>query len=163
MTNLCVKLRPIAVGVAVTCFLSFIVAPLAVAVGFLILAPWDVSIPVTLGVVVLVALLCSGMSSSIHWVELGGSIIRGRRLFTRKRIEVRVCDIVEAHGTRTQPVGQLEDAVLDFMLQTRDPGFVLVFRDGTKIPLVKADMTGLAAFFGQLAAQIKCERTAAER
>jgi hypothetical protein len=163
MANLCVKLRPITLAVAVTCFLTFIVAPLAVAVGFLILAPWDVSIPVTLGVVVLVALLGYGMSSSIHWVELDGSIIRGRRLFTRKLIELRVCDIVEAHGIRTQPMGPLENAVLDFMLQTRDPGFVLIFRDGTKIPLVKADMTGLAAFFGQLAAQIKCERTAAER
>jgi len=53
--------------------------------------------------------------------------------------------------------------VLDFMLQTRDPGFVLIFRDGTRIPLVKADVTGLAAFFGQLAAQMKCERTASER
>jgi hypothetical protein len=163
MANLCVKLRPIALAIAVTCFLAFITAPLAVAVGFLILAPWEVSIPVTLGVIVVVAFLGHGMSSSIHWVELDGSIIPGRRLFTRKRIELRVCDIVEAHGTRTQPVGPLEDAVLDFMLQTRDPGFVLIFRDGTKIPLVKTDMTGLAAFFGQLAAQIKCERTAAER
>jgi hypothetical protein len=162
MANLCVKLRPITLTIAVTGFLTFVVAPLAVAVGFLILAPWDVSIPVTLGLVVLVALLGHSMLSSIHWVELDGSIIRGRRLFTRRLIELRVCDIVEAHGSRTQPVGPLEDAVLDFMLQTRDPGFVLVFRDGTKIPFVKADMTGLAAFFGQLAAQIKCERTAAE-
>ena len=119
--------------------------------------------PLTLGAVVLVALLGHGTSSSVHWVELDGSTIRGRRLFTRKRIEQRVCDIVEAHGTRTRPVGPLEDAVLDFMLQTRDPGFVLIFRNGTRIPLVKADMTGLAAFFGQLAAQIKCERTAAGR
>jgi len=163
MASPCVRLRTSTLAIAVTCFLTFVVAPLAVAVGFLTLAPWGVSIPVTLGVVVLVALLGHGMSSSIHWVELDGGTIRGRRLFTRKRIEVRVCDVVEAHGTRTRPVGPPEDAVLDFMLQSSDPGFVLVFRDGTKIPLVKADMTGLAAFFGQLAAQLKCERTAAER
>jgi len=163
MAKVCVKLRPVALVIAVTCFLAFIVAPLVVAVGFLILTPWDVSIPVTLGVVAFVVLIGYGMSSSIHWVELDGSIIRGRRLFTRKLIELRVYDIVEAHGSRTLPMGPLEDATLDFMLQTRDPGFVLIFRDGRKIPLVKADMTGLAAFFGQLAAQMKCERTAAER
>ena len=163
MANPCAKLRPIPLAVAVTCFLTFVVAPLAVAVGFLILAPWDVGIPVTLGVAALVALLGYGMSSSVHWVELDGGIIRGRRLFTRRPIELRVCDIVEAHGSRTIPMDPLENAVLDFMLQSRDPGFVLIFRDGTKIPLVKADMTGLAAFFGQLAAQIKCEWTAAER
>jgi hypothetical protein len=158
MANPRVELRPVPLAIAVTCFLTFIVAPLAVAVGFLILAPWDVSIPVTLGVVVLVALIGYGMSSSIRWVELDGSIIRGRRLFTRKRIEQRVCDIVEAHGSRTLPAGPLPNAVLDFMLQSRDPGFVLIFRDGTKIPLVKSDMTGLWDFFGQLAAQMKCER-----
>src|SRR5436305_13170943 len=104
MANPCVKLRPIALAIAVTCFLTFIVAPLAVAVGFLILAPRDVSIPVTLGVDGLVALLGHGMSSSIHWVELDGGIIRGRRVFTRKLTELRVCDIVEAHGTRTEPM-----------------------------------------------------------
>jgi hypothetical protein len=163
MDKALVTLRPAALIIAVTCFLLFIGGPLAVAVIVAFLAPWEVSVPIALGAVVLVALLGHGMLSSIQWVELDGTIIRGRRLFTRKLIDQRGSDIVAAHGIRTQPMGPLENAVLDFMLQTRDPGFILVFRDGMTIRLIKADLSDLHAFMGQLAAQMKCEQAVAER
>jgi hypothetical protein len=154
----CVRLRPIALAIALTCFLLFIIGPLVVAVALLVLARWDVSIPVALGAGAFVALSGYSMSSSIQWVELDGWVIRGRRLFTRKIFELRVADIVDAHALNTNCLGPTENAILDFMLQTSNRGFVLLFRDGSRLPLIRADMSGLDQFLGMLAAQMKAIR-----
>jgi hypothetical protein len=159
----CVRLRPIALGVALTCFLLFIGGPLIGAAVVLVLAPWDVSIPVTLGAVAFVALIGYSMSSSIHWVELDGGSIRGRRLFTRKRIELQVSDIVDAHALYKSSPGPIAGAILDFMLEPSNRGFVLHFRDGSKLLLIKADMSGLDHFMGQLAAQFTVTRNRERR
>ena len=63
----------------------------------------------------------------------------------------------------TNALGPMENAILDFMLQTKNRGFMLHFRDGSKLPLIRADMSGLDGFLGELAAKMKVLRTQRDR
>lgn len=150
-----VRLRPVIVAVAVFFILLLLVGPLAVAAAVLILAPLNVSIPVALGAVAFVAVMAYLMSSSLQWVELDGGVIRGRRLLTRKIVEQRVGDIVDAKPLHSKALGPVENAVLDALLQTSNRGYQLYFRDGSRIALIRADMTGLDPFLGALAERLR--------
>ena len=59
-------------------------------------------------------------------------------------------------------LGQLENAILDFLLNTSNRGYQLHFRDGMRIPLVRADMSGLDDFLVALADQLKLTRAREE-
>jgi hypothetical protein len=153
-----VKLRPIILAIATACILAFLVAPLVVAVAVLIVARPGVSVPVALGAVAFVTIVGYAMSSSLQWVELDGDVIRGRRLLTRKIVVYRVGDIVDAKPIHTDYLGKLENAVLDFLLDTSNRGYQLFFRDGSRIPLIRADMSGVDAFLAALAAALERDR-----
>jgi hypothetical protein len=98
------------------------------------------------------------MSSSLLWVELDGGIIRGRRLLTRKIVEHRVSDLVDARPIHTDYLSTTQNAVLDFLLDTSNRGYQLFFRDGSRIPLIRADMSGLDPFLRALAEQLRAGR-----
>ena len=153
-----VRLRPVIVGVAVACILLLLVGPLAAAAVVLALAPLGASVPITLGAVVFVAVVGYAMSSSVQWVELDGDVIRERRLLTRKIVEHRVGDIVDAKPIHTNYLGPLQNAILDALLDTRNRGFQLFFRDGTRLALIRADMSGIDPFLGALAERLGRER-----
>jgi len=153
-----VRLRPVIVGVAVACILLLLVGPLAAAAVVLALAPLGVGVPVTLGAVVFVAVVGYAMSSSVQWVELDGDVIRERRLLTRRIVEHRVGDIVDAKPIHTNYLGPLQNAILDALLDTTNRGFQLFFRDGTRLALIRADMSGIDPFLGALAERLGRER-----
>jgi hypothetical protein len=153
-----VKLRPICLAIAVGCILSFLVVPLIGAAAVLILAPPAVGIPIALGAVAFAALLGYLMSSSYHWVELDGDTIRGCRLLTRKIVEMRVGDIVDAHRINTQYLGNAQNAILDFLLKTSDRGLQLSFRDGRRLALIRADMSGIDEFLQALTERMAIHR-----
>lgn len=153
-----VCLRPICLAIAMGCILTFLVMPLIGAMAALILAPAAVGISIALGAIAFVALLGYLMSSSYHWVELGGDTIRGCRLLTRKIVELKVGDIVDAHRINTQYLGDAQNALLDFLLKTSDRGLQLMFRDGTRLALIRADMSGIDEFLHALTERMALQR-----
>ncbi len=154
----CARLRLITLVVALTCFILLLVAPLVVAVAVLILKPLVIAIPVALIAVVFVAAAAYLMSSSNQWVELDGGIIRCRRLLTRKVVELKVSDIVNAQPIHTNYLSSNQNAFLDDLLETSNRGYQLFFRDGTRLPLIRLDMSGLDEFLGALAEQMPHNR-----
>jgi hypothetical protein len=154
----CVRLRPVILAVAVACILTFFVTPLVGAAAVLVLAPPAVGIPVALGAGIFAAILGYAMSSSYQWVELDAGILRGRRLLTRKIVELKVTDIVDAQPIHTNFLGPTENAILDALLKTSNRGYQLHFRDGTRLALIRADMSGLDEFLGALAEQLAHNR-----
>ena len=155
MSHPCVRLRPICLAIAAVCILIFLVGPLAIAITVLIYARAEVSITVALGAMVFVAAIGYAMSSSLQWVELGDGIIRGRRLLTRKIVTQRVSDIVTVQRLNSNALGPLENALMNFLLDTTNRGYQLHFRDGSRIPLIRADMSGLDPFLEALAEQLR--------
>jgi hypothetical protein len=141
-----IRLRLPFVIMAVICVLLFVVAPVAIGVTVLLLAPPEVGIPVALGGVAFSAFLGWAMSSSYHWIELHDDVIRGRKLLTRSMVEHRIDDLVRILPLHSQLMGDLENAVLDALMKTSNRGYALQFRDGTKIALVRGDMVGLNDF-----------------
>jgi len=150
----CVRLRPVVLVVAVACILLCLVGPLVGAVAVLVLAPPVVGVPAALAAVAFAALLGYAMSASYQWVELDGGVLRGRRLLTRKIVEMKVGDIVDARPIHTDFLGSTQNAILDALLKTSNRGFQLFFRDGSRLALIRADMSGLDAFLGALAEQM---------
>ena len=154
----CARLRLIILVIALTCFLLFLIAPLVAAVAVLILKPLVIGIPVALVAVVFVASAGYLMSSSNQWVELDGGIIRCRRLLTRKIVELQVSDIVNAQPIHTNYLSSNKNFILDNLLGTSNRGYQLFFRDGTRLPLIRADTSGLDEFLGALAEQMPHNR-----
>ena len=153
-----VILCPICLAIAVGCILAFLVMPLIGAAAALVLALLTIGIPIALGAIAFVALLGYLMSSSYHWVELDGDTIRGCRLLTRKIVELKVGDIVDAHRINTHYLGDAQNAILDFLLKTSDRGLQLVFRDGTRLSLIRADMSGIDEFLQTLTERMALQR-----
>jgi hypothetical protein len=154
----CVKLRPVILTVAVAIILLLLVGPLVLAVMLIITARPLVSIPSAVGLVGFVALMGYLMSSSLQWVELDGDVLRGRRLLTRKIVEFRISDIVDAKPIRTDMLGPTQNAILDFLLDTSNRGYQLFFRDGSRLPLIRADLSGLDPFLAALGEQLARNR-----
>lgn len=157
----CARLRPIILAVAAACILTFLVGPIVAAVVAVVFAPVGIAVPAALGAVAFAAVMGYLMSSSYQWVEVDGGTIRGRRLLTRKVVEMRVADITEAKPIHTNYLGALENALLDFLLDTSNRGFQLFFRDGSRLPLIRADMSGVDEFLGAVAEQLRAIREAA--
>ena len=141
-----IKLRWPFVVMTVVCVLLFVVAPAAIGVTSLLLAPPKVGIPVALGGFAFSALLGWAMSSSFLWIELRDDVIRGRKLLTRRIVERRVDDIVRILPLHSKVMGDLENAVMDALMKTSNRGYLLQFRDGSKVGLVRGDMSGLNDF-----------------
>lgn len=146
-----IRLRLPFVITAVVCILLFVVGPLAVAVTVLLLAPARVGVPVALGAAAFSALLGWAMSSSYRWVEIRDGVIRGRKLLTRRVVERRVADIVRVLPLHSELMGELENAALNALMKTSNRGYLLHFRDGSKMGLVRGDMAGLDDFMAALA------------
>jgi hypothetical protein len=127
---------------AVVCVLLFVVGPIAIGVTVLRLTPPQVGIPVALGGVASGALLGWAMSSNYHWVELRCEVIRGRKPLTRRRVECQVDDLLRSLPLNSRGLSELENAILDGLLSTSNRAYVLLFRDGSKIALVRGDMAG---------------------
>lgn len=151
----CVRLRPVIFGVAVAIILLLLVGPFVAAAYVFTVAPVGLGIAAVVGAVVVAGLSGRVMARSVHWVELDGDVIRERRLLTRKMVEHRVADIVDAKPIHTDYLGPTQNAVLDFLLDTSNRGYQLVFRDGSRIALIRADMSGLDPFLGALAEQLR--------
>ena len=94
------------------------------------------------------------MSSSFQWVELDNGVLRGRRLLTRRMFEKPVADIVRVSPLNSNLMGPLENALADMLMGTSNRGYLLRFRDGSKLALVRGDMAGLDEFLKVLAAEI---------
>ena len=124
----------------------------------LILKPLVIGIPVALVAVAFVASAGYLMSSSNQWVELDGGIIRCRRLLTRKIVELQVSDIVNAQPIHTNYLSSNQNFILDNLLGSSNRGYQLFFLDGTRLPLIRADMSGLNEFLGALAEQMAHNR-----
>ena len=154
----CVKLRPICLAIATACILAFLVAPLIGAGVALAFAPLGVGVLVAMVAIAFVAVLGYAMSSSYLWIELDDGIIRGRRLLTRRIVEFKVNDIVDARPLNTNALGPAQNAILDALLKTSNRGYLLLFRDGTRLPLIRADMSGLDEFLEALAEQMAHNR-----
>ncbi len=146
-----ITLRLPFVIMAVVFVLLFVGLPLAIGVAVLVLAPLDVGLGVMLGVSAFSALLFWAMSSSYQWIEIEGDVIRGRKLLTRRLVERRVDDIVRIQPLHSQLMGELENLVMDALMKTSNRGYVLRFRDGSKMGLVRGDMAGLDDFMVALA------------
>jgi hypothetical protein len=141
-----IKLRLPFIIMAVVCVLLFIALPIAIGVVVLLFAPPHVGIPVALGAVAFSALMSWAMSSSYHWIEVQGDVIRGRKLLTRRIVERRVDEIVRILPLHSRGMSELENAILDSLLKTSNRGYSLLFCDGQKIGLVRGDMAGLNDF-----------------
>jgi hypothetical protein len=150
-----IRLRPIFIVLAMICFFLFLVCPILIAVVALVLAPINVSIPMTLFAVVFVLALGYAMSSSYQWVELDDGVIRGKKLLTRTVVERPLSDLVDAAALNSKAMGHLENALMVAVLKTSNRGYELRFRDGTKIGLVRGDMAGFEEFLGALAEEIR--------
>jgi hypothetical protein len=150
-----IRLRPIFIVLAMICFFLFLVCPILIAGVVLVLAPINVSIPVTLFAVVFALVLGYAMSSSYQWVELDDGVIRGKKLLARTVVERPVSDLVDAAALNSKAMGHLENALMDAVLKTSNRGYELRFRDGTKIGLVRGDMAGFEEFLGALAEQMR--------
>jgi hypothetical protein len=146
-----IKLRLPFVIMAAVFVLLFIVFPLGIGVTVLLLAPLGVGLGVMLGVVAFSALLFWAMSSSYQWIELQGDILRGRKLLTRRLVERRVDDIVRIQPLHSKGMGELENLVMDRLMKTSNRGYLLRFRDGSKMGLVRGDLAGLDEFMVALA------------
>jgi hypothetical protein len=146
-----IRLRWPFVIMAVVFVLLFVALPLGIGVTVVLLAPPEVGVPVVLGVAAFSALLFWAMSSSYHWIELRGDVLRGRKLLTRRLVVRRVDDIVRILPLHSQLMGDLENLVLDAFLKTSNRGYELRFRDGSKVGLVRGDMAGLDEFMVALA------------
>jgi hypothetical protein len=153
-----IYLRPVFVVLAVICFFLFLVCPILIAAAVLIFAPIKISIPIALGAVAFVLVLAYAMSSSFQWVELHDGIIRGKKLLTRTVVERPVSELVDAAALNSQMIGHLENALMDAVLKTKNRGYELRFRDGTKIALVRGDMAGFEEFLTALAETIRKQR-----
>jgi hypothetical protein len=94
------------------------------------------------------------MSSSYHYVELGGGVIRGRKLLTRGVVERPVDEIVRVTPLHSKGMGPLQNAVMDALLKTPNRGYELRFQDGLRMGLVRGDMAGLDAFMEALRDQL---------
>jgi hypothetical protein len=158
MEPLRIHLRPLIVLVAVTGMAAFLLLPLVAAGLALVFAPLHVSVWVILAAVGFVALIGYAMSSSLQWVELDGGIIRARRLLTRRLVEHRVADIVDARPLHSQAMGPLENALMHALLKTTNRGYEIRFKDGSKLGLVRGEMAGLDEFLGALAVELAKRR-----
>jgi hypothetical protein len=146
-----IRLRWPLIVLAVVFILLLIGLPLAIGTAVLVMAPPEVGIPVMLGIVAFCALLFWAMSSSYHWIELRGDVIRGRKLLTRRIVERRADDVVRILPLHSKLMGDIENLVLDMILKTSNRGYELRFRGGSKIGLVRGDMAGLDEFMVALA------------
>jgi hypothetical protein len=153
-TSARIRLRLPFVLMAVACFALFLGGPLAVALTVLLLAPLAVSVWVTPGCVVSVAVLGWAMSSSYQWVEIRRGVIRGKKLLTRAVVERPVGEIVRVTPLHSQLMGPLANAVMDAALRTSNRGYELRFRDGLRLGLVRGDMAGLDDFMEALRQQL---------
>jgi hypothetical protein len=151
----CARLRPPVLGLAAAISLVLLVGPFAAAAYVFIIAPVGLGIAALVGAVVVSLFCCRGLARAVHWVELDGDVIRERRLLTRRIVEHRVADITDAKPIHTEFLGPTQSAVLDFLLDTRNRGYQLFFRDGSRVALIRADMSGLDPFLGALAEQLR--------
>jgi hypothetical protein len=149
-----IRLRLPFVIMAFVCFGLFLGGPLGIAVTVLLLAPVNVSVWVALGCLTFVAVLGYAMSSSYHWIEIGGGIIRGRKLLTRSMIERPVGEIMRILPLNSRAMSPLENAVLNAAMKTSNRGYELRFNDGLKMGLVRGDMAGLDVFMEALRGQL---------
>jgi hypothetical protein len=153
-----VRLRPIVFGVAVTIILLLLAGPFVAAAYVFTIAPVGLGIAALVGAVVIAGVSGRVMARSVHWVELDGDVIRERRLLTRKIVEHRVEEIVDARPIHTDYLGTTQNAVLDFLLDTSNRGYQLFFRDGSRLALIRVDMSGLDPFLEALAEQLRKTR-----
>jgi hypothetical protein len=149
-----VHLRPLIVVMAAVLMLLVLGVPLAIGLTLVIFAPPEIGVPVALVILVIVALVGYATSSSVQWVELDGGVIRWKKLLTRRVHQNLLCDLVDALPLRSNMMGPLENAVMDFLMKTSNRGFELRFRDGTRLGLVRGDMAGLDEFLGALAKEL---------
>lgn len=159
MTHPRVHLRPLIIVLAAFLMLLVLGLPLAIAVTLLVFAPLEISVPVAAAILVIVSLVAYAMSSSVQWAELDGCTIRWKKLLTRRVHEKPVGELVDALTLNSNAIGPLEDAIMNFLLQTSNRGYELVFRDGTKLALVRGDMAGLDGFLAALAEQLRAGRS----
>src|SRR4051794_2098802 len=154
----CARLRPLIVAVAVFFMLLLLVAPLVAAALALATAPLGIGISIAVGAALFVGVMGYLMSSSLQWVELGDGVIRGRRLLTRRVVEYRVADLLDAKPIDTDALGPLQNAILDALLDTTNRGYQLSFDGGRRLALIRADMSGIDPFLGALAEQLRAIR-----
>lgn len=146
-----VRLRLPVLVIAVTFSLLLLAGTFVAAAWVFTVAPaWAGALAVS-GAVVVAGLCGHVPARSVHWVELDGGVIRERRLLTRKIVEHRVGEVVDARPIHTDFLGSAQNAVLDFLLDTSNRGYQLFFRDGTRPALIRADVAGIDAFLGALA------------
>jgi hypothetical protein len=145
-----IRLRPPFVVMAVGCFALFLAGPLVIAVVVLLLAPVSVSAWVALSCLGFVAILGYATSSSYQWVEVGGGVIRGKKLLTRRLVERPVDEVVHIKPLHSKGMGPVENAVMDAAMGTSNRGYELLFQDGLKLGLVRGDMAGLDDFMAAL-------------
>jgi hypothetical protein len=149
-----IRLRLPFVIMAIVCFALFLGGPLAIAVTVLLLAPLHVSVWVALGCVAFVAVLGYAMSSSYQWIEIGGGVIRGKKLLTRNIVERPIREIVRISPLNSKAMNPLANAVMDAAMKTSNRGYELRFQDGLKMGLVRGDMAGLDFFMQTLRDQL---------
>jgi hypothetical protein len=146
------KLKVGIILVAGTASLTFVGGSLASGVAVLALAgqPGLIAGPIMIAVALLVAYF---VSSTNLWVEVAGDTIRERRLFTGKVIEREVADVSKVVPLFSG-VGGATEVVMDAMLGTTNRGYVIRFRSGGKIGLVRGDNSGVDEFMVALKSQL---------
>jgi hypothetical protein len=144
-----IRLRLPFVIMAFVSFVLFLGCPLMIAVIVLALAPLHVSVWVALGCVAFTAALGYAMSSSYQWIEIDGKTIRGRKMLTRRLVKKPVGQIKQVVPLVSHVRG-LANVAMDAILKTKNRGYLLRFRDGSQVGLVRGDMIGIDDFMDSL-------------
>jgi hypothetical protein len=154
-TPLCVKLRVGVVLIVLFVTLLFLVGPfVGAAYVFFIAPPW-VGLLALIGAIFIAGVSARAISRGVLWVELDGDVIRERRLLTRRIIEHKVEDIVGIKALHTEFLGDEINKFVTDLLDTSNRGYQFFFSDGSRLPLIRLDMTGLDPFLVSLAEKIK--------
>lgn len=82
------------------------------------------------------------MFENFAWVELDQRTLRGKQFWTRFMIEHDIEDITTIVPMSSGSIG-LSEVLLDFLLRTSNRGFLINFRAGPRLVLLRGDMSGV--------------------
>ncbi|MDZ4779782.1 MAG: hypothetical protein SGJ19_05980 [Planctomycetia bacterium] len=85
------------------------------------------------------------MLENFHWVELDGNTLRGKKLVSRRLVEVPVGEIIKVAPLRAV-VNNSTNLIVDRVLGSSIRGFEIRTASGEKFGLVRYDMKGFDEF-----------------
>jgi hypothetical protein len=144
-----IKLRLPFIIMAAIAYFFLLACPVMGSVGFMILAPARFGVPFGLGVITFSTLVAYVMSGSYQWIEICGDIIRVKNLLTRRVVVRAVADMIRVEPLFT-PRQMLANAAIKDPALKKNRGYLLRFRGGFEVGLVRSEMAGLDRFMEEL-------------